>query len=312
MSEIIFLRGIPSSGKSTWAKQYIKENPQFKRVSRDEIREQLDFYSNVGNPKNEKLVSEIEKENILSLLSKGFSVIIDITLCSNKYLNDYFKIFYNTGFDLKFEIKTLYTTLDECIKRNFARGQNGGRFVPEEVIHRMYKNFNDGEKSIGKTFDDLVNKYKSNFALKNIYKNLELEPCYVFDIDGTLALMNGRSPFDWSRVKEDSANKNVAMIHGELYISDLNNKIFILSGRDEISRADTEKWLSKNGIFHDGLFMRKNNDHRPDWEVKHELLKENLLDKGLKPSIIFDDRDQVVRFWRHVGLTVAQVAEGNF
>jgi hypothetical protein len=58
--------------------------------------------------------------------------------------------------------------------------------------------------------------------------------------------------------------------------------------------------------------MRKNKDQRPDWQIKHDLLRENILDKGLKPAILFDDRNQVVQFYRHVGLTVAQVAEGDF
>jgi predicted kinase len=255
MNKIIFMRGAPASGKSTWAKQYISSNPKVKRVSRDEIREQLDFYSTVGNYENEKLVSEIERENILSLLKKGYDVIIDATLTQTKYLKDYFKLFVNTGFNLEFELKTFNTTLEQCIERNFARAEQGGRNVPKDVIQKMHSCIVSNTRSFENDFAGLVEEYKENFALKNIYKNLDLEPCYVFDIDGTLAHMNGRGPFDWSRVGEDKENRDVAMISSELYISNLNKRVFIMSGRDEICRPETEKWLSGHGIFHHGLFM---------------------------------------------------------
>ena len=38
MQKIIILKGIPASGKSTFAKEYIQTNPNFRRVNRDELR----------------------------------------------------------------------------------------------------------------------------------------------------------------------------------------------------------------------------------------------------------------------------------
>ena len=36
---MIVLQGCPASGKSTWAKEFIKDKPNWVIVSRDEIRE---------------------------------------------------------------------------------------------------------------------------------------------------------------------------------------------------------------------------------------------------------------------------------
>lgn len=52
-------------------------------------------------------------------------------------------------------------------------------------------------------------------------------------------------------------------------------------------------------------------DHRPDHVVKFELLKQIVWD-GYAPIMAFDNRDQVVKMWRGIGIPCAQVAEGSF
>ena len=54
--KLIILTGLPASGKSTFAKQYIQEHPDTKIVSRDEIRHRFGQY----NHKHEKEVNKIE------------------------------------------------------------------------------------------------------------------------------------------------------------------------------------------------------------------------------------------------------------
>ena len=94
---IFFLRGAPASGKSTIAKSMVGQlESNFKRVNRDEIREQLDFYTTVGDFKNEKIVSVIEQENILNLLKQGRDVIVDVTLADQKHLKRYFDFLFKT------------------------------------------------------------------------------------------------------------------------------------------------------------------------------------------------------------------------
>ena len=57
--------------------------------------------------------------------------------------------------------------------------------------------------------------------------------------------------------------------------------------------------------------MRTLGDMRKDSIVKQELYEQNILGK-FNVSFILDDRQQVVDMWRSLGLTVFQVAEGDF
>jgi hypothetical protein len=84
-----------------------------------------------------------------------------------------------------------------------------------------------------------------------------------------------------------------------------------MSGRSDEYRTVTGRWLIDNALPVDGLYMRAAGDHRKDSVVKHEL-----FDKHIRSTYnvlgVFDDRNQVVEMWRAIGLTVFQVADGNF
>ena len=84
--------------------------------------------------------------------------------------------------------------------------------------------------------------------------------------------------------------------------------LLIVSGRsvDQCGIA-TEEWLALSGIHPLHLFMRGGpHDHRPDYEVKQEIL--DLLPKD-RIAYVIDDRPQVLRMWQANGLTT--LAVGN-
>ena len=65
------------------------------------------------------------------------------------------------------------------------------------------------------------------------------------------------------------------------------------------------------GLVFDALYMRSDKDFRPDDEVKSQML-DKMIEDGFNPTMAFDDRQRVVDMWRDRGLTVAQVAPGDF
>lgn len=166
----------------------------------------------------------------------------------------------------------------------------------------------------------------------------------IFDLDGTLALINHRKHFvekpecicsihvigrnadckahdefkkDWNSFFEacdkDEPNKPIINLLNQ-YFNQLT-KVVIFSGRSEQVKQKTIDWLAKHEIWHDHLRMRKENDFRPDEILKKEILENFLSENNLtKEDILFvvDDRDKVVKMWRQEGLTCLQVAEGNF
>ena len=71
-------------------------------------------------------------------------------------------------------------------------------------------------------------------------------------------------------------------------------------------------WLDRHvGVPYDGLHMRVTGDQRKDSVVKAEIFDREIRDRYHVVGV-FDDRAQVVRMWRSLGLTVFQVAEGDF
>ncbi len=142
----------------------------------------------------------------------------------------------------------------------------------------------------------------------------ELPWCQIYDIDGTLATRGDRGPFDWDRVGEDTVNEAVEyLIESYMYAFDyiVLDRIIFISGRKEICREATEKWLYNKGFpgnhWRD-IFMRKDDDNRDDVIVKEELYNEHIKGK-YRVRFVVDDRPKVCRMWRSLGLPVFQVGD---
>ena len=131
---------------------------------------------------------------------------------------------------------------------------------------------------------------------------------FIFDMDGTLAKISDRSPYEWHRVGEDSLNMPVFYCYKAL--KEAGYKIIIFTGRDGICKPETLEWLEKHEIKFDVLEIRK-----PKNTEKDHVIKKRMFD-GIKNDYeivgVFDDRDQVVKMWREMGLVCFQVDYGDF
>jgi hypothetical protein len=138
----------------------------------------------------------------------------------------------------------------------------------------------------------------------------------IVDVDGTVALMGKgepgrRRPYDWHRVAEDDPNTPIIELVRILRAAGF--RIIFVSGRDEVCRDATNRWLLNHKAIRLGeaLFMRPEKDNRPDGEVKSEIYKRDI-EPYYSMAYVVDDRNQVVKVWRSLGLTVLQVADGDF
>ena len=147
---------------------------------------------------------------------------------------------------------------------------------------------------------------------------MTVEPCYVFDIDGTLADLSHRLHHIQKAPKDCDAffaacGNDAPIPHMQTLTLDIIERgveIIFVTGRNESTRSDTEAWLRIN-VCPGVLYMRKDGDHRDDTIVKSELLDHAIAD-GYAPIMIFEDRKRVVDMWRARGIPCAQVAEGDF
>lgn len=306
--KLILTIGLPGSGKTTWAEKFIKDNGYF--IWRDECparaagfldthmtwfynsnRDDLRFeiykkYNIKGN--QEKEITKIQEERVLKAFKYGRSVIISDTNLNEKTQNRWKQI--SNENDVDFEIKDFTNVdLDTCIENDLKRERSVGR----DVIMNMHF------------------KYIRPKLYKHDNKKVNKPLAYIFDIDGTLALMNGkRSPYQWDKVELDDVNGEVLRMLN-LLGSGQTFKIIILSGRDGVCKSQTTNWLAAHNISYDALFMRQENDMRKDSIIKKEIFMEHI-NSEYNIMGVFDDREQVVNMWRDLGLTCFQVADGIF
>lgn len=144
---------------------------------------------------------------------------------------------------------------------------------------------------------------------------------YLVDIDGTIADLTHRlhfiqqNPADWdSFFAACPADKPILeVIEVVKSLVHDGNRLFMVTGRSDAVRDETEDWLYDQNIPFCKLFMRKVGDHREDAIVKSELLDDILKTTPQKKiGGVFEDRQQVVDMYRSRGLRVFQVAPGNF
>lgn len=137
MSKLIICRGLPASGKSTWAKQWVLEDPEHRvRINQDDIRLMLGKY---WVPSREKLVQEIQFDAIVEALSKEFDVVIDNTNLNKKVLDGFNRLI-KTFENYEIEYKDFFDTpLSVCIERD----KNRDLQVTEKVIRSFYNNYKD-------------------------------------------------------------------------------------------------------------------------------------------------------------------------
>jgi len=301
MKKLIVCQGVPASGKSTWAREFVTGKTDWVIVNRDSIRDGRGDY---WIPEQENYISEVEEFQIKSALNNNLNVIIDATNLNPKTIEKWEKI--AKEYNATLEYKLFEIPYKEALERDSKRA----RPVGKKVIDRFYRMY----------CPHLMHKLKDNRLIKE--PNPDLIPAIICDIDGTVSLRNGRSPFNYSKVKEDTFDPRMK----EVLMKFINNHIPILfvSGREDIGdcRKDTEEWIKENLIgqykeklsgkdWRWKLIMREKGDHRGD-----EIVKKELYDRQIKPIFnvlcIFDDRDKVVKMWRDEGLLCCQVYYGDF
>lgn len=135
---IAMMRGIPASGKTTVAREWVAEAPGRRvRVSRDDIRAML--FGAPGFGIDEQLVSQIETAAVNKALAQDLSVIIDACHLSYKYETRWanWADRYNTGF----HILDINVDTATAIARDSRRENPVGGEVILDMVEKRNKLF---------------------------------------------------------------------------------------------------------------------------------------------------------------------------
>jgi len=302
--KLILCRGIQGSGKSTFAKKWVEEDPEHRiRINNDDIRNMLGVYWVTSR---EGLVSDIKKRTTQYAMYRNYDIVVDNMNLNPKEVKFWEDLVWahnetvenNSEFKDKYdsyeiEFKDFFIPLEECIRRDAMRPNPIGEKTIRDTWRR-YKHFIQTSE---------VERY-----VNNLIKEDETKPyCIVVDMDSTLCFNTTKRPWFGEGSTEaminDTPNLGVIKV-----IENQSLPIIVCTGRNKAQREVTEKWLSKYNIHPKEFYMREDGDYRKGVEIKEELIKQ-ILDK-YNIAAIFEDCEPIVQRFRDMGLTVLQPNKG--
>ena len=309
LTKLIITRGLPASGKTTFARSWVAEDRENRvRINRDDIRQMLDEGEFVKGV-TEKRVLAARDALVRQFLGYGYEVVVDDTNLPMRTARDLRKLADKAG--AEFEIMEFTDVdVDVCLAREQVRARANNTVALNHVILDMHERYLKGRDAWLQWPEEPSDSPKDVTP----YSGTPGAPkAVIFDIDGTLAAHNGRDPFDVSLVYQDTLIEPIGDLAQTFH--NLGYEVLFMSGRNDNSRFETHKWLAdKLGMwaFNQPLFMRKAGDGRRDSVVKLELFDRHVRDRyDVKYAV--DDRNQVVaECWRAMGITCLQCADGDF
>lgn len=295
---LIVARGLPGSGKSTWARAFVAEDPSNRVIlSRDGFRSLLTGAPDAPHGVVEDAVTVLHRQAVETMLKAGTTVVVDDTNLPFGRVRDWLAI--ADALDVDYQVKDFTDVpLEECLRRNAARE----RVVDEQVVRKMHQKFVKGAR-LPQKWEPKKSK-PTTLRIEPYVPAPGSKPAILVDVDGTVALMNGRGPFEWQRVGEDLPNQpiidHVRAMHAAGY------EVIIMSGRLDVCFDETTRWLKEHlQVPFIGPLMRDRTD-APDDEIKLELFNTFVRDSYNVHSVL-DDRPRVIRMWSQLGLTVLDV-----
>lgn len=278
--KLVMMKGLQASGKSTYAKELVKRE-NYKRVNKDDLRAMVN--DGKWSKERERDIVKIRDMMVDQWLKEKYNVVVDDTNFHRSHEANLRKIAQKHW--AEFEVKYMDTDVFECIRRDAERLNGVGYKVIMDTYIQYVKN--QWEQYIPNSMNPMA---------------------VIFDVDGTLAEMHNRHPYEREKVWDDKCIEEVKMVLNSL--RDSWNKIIIMTWRDWVCKELTREWLAIHSIPYDEFHIRKAWDDRRDSIVKKEMF-DSIKDKYYIWSV-FDDRDQTTQMRREQGLQCFQCNYGNF
>lgn len=333
MRTLMIFKGLPGSGKSTLAAELVKREPKrWIRINRDDIRGMVVGPGNNPHGRDssrEDLVRLFKEDLTRKAFTEGYDVILDDTHLVPMTVKKLHALAASVG-DVKVIEKGVNVDVATCIARDAKR--TGFAHVGEKVIKDMARGAGLDK---GRKLSDKEAYYEprpDSFA--HVVQDESLPEAIMCDLDGTLAHIGDRTPYDATDC--DVKDKpNWGVIKCVLAMAAQGVKVIFMSGRDCKYRPETERFIDMycvqkiaplvtggpvplvaQGPIPYELHMRGELDTTKVDQRKDSIIKAELFDAHIRGKFnvlfVLDDRNQVVDFWRSVGLHCYQVAPGAF
>ena len=306
--KIILCRGIQGSGKSTWAKAWVAEDPEHRiRINNNDLRNMVGPY---WVPTREDVISHTKVEIVKYAMTRGYDIVVDNMNLNPKEIKFWENVINEHNryisspkvvqpawvqWEYEIEFKDFFIPLDECLRRDANRPNPIGEKVIKETW-RKYKHFIQTSE---------VERYVNNL----VKPDPEKPYCVVVDMDSTLCFNTNKRPWFGEGAAEGMKNdvENYGVCETVWALAQ-EYPIVVATGRDTSQAEVTKEWLEKHRISPTEYYFRTEGDYRKGVEVKREQI-EKIMEK-YNVLVIFEDCEPIVQKFRDMGLTVLQPNKG--
>ena len=333
MVELLLPIGLQASGKSTFSKGWVLEDPDARiRASWDDAR--LARYGSnwIWNRREEEEMKAAVKEIVIAALKAGISVVVDNTNLSATVRKGWENLARSLG--AEYVEHDISTPLGVCVQRDRLRGDArvGQAVIDGTALQYGLLDWNECNCK----YTSFPGEHRGCSSKK---------PIVIVDIDSTIADDNGRLRHitpdprlectgcgkrfnvgpdacpcdvtihptkavqrDWGAYFAEVANDKPIPQMVNL-LERLNDHLIVLiSGRPVSNGATkvgilTEDWLLKHNIHFDRLFLKMRDFHQKSPDFKKGIL--DHLPKN-RIAIVFDDDPDCCAMYREQGLYVLQ------
>jgi predicted kinase len=323
MPKILLISGLPASGKSVFAKQYVKDSGSTVRLNRDLLR--LMAFNGEWTGPREGFIKYAERQIAKAAIDLSYSAVIDDTNLGRGDVASWKQLAEECG--ASFEHKRMDTSVEECLRRDAERENRVGPAVIYRMAVRagLFK-FEPADWPIvlvdlDGTLCEISHRLHYLKECKHCGYPEEAHPVRrgVAYLAGILPVPYDDTPLkaiscptfakDWDSFNcacsDDEPQMGVVKWVRALYEDHI---VVITSGRSDKYQGQTVEWLKREGVPYHCLLMRSRHDYRPDEEIKLEFL--SWLPKE-RISFVVDDRPRLVKAWRASSLKVYPVTESQ-
>lgn len=125
MQKIIILRGLPFSGKTTWAKKF--NNKQGRRFIIFDVEEELDYIRQNNSTLSIKELRDAADKKLIQTICAGYSVIIDDNNILDSHMERIFKCIRaandRIGHSFVVSIRQIHTPMWLCVSRSYKNDE---------------------------------------------------------------------------------------------------------------------------------------------------------------------------------------------
>ncbi|MDD7969057.1 AAA family ATPase [Actinomycetospora lemnae] len=286
-------RGLPASGKSTWARALVaaRRPGSILRVNRDDLRRSMvDPAYAAPVDAVERRISAAEWRLVRGALLDGVDVVVDATNLRAGPARRWLALAAACGADV--HVEDVVADLEECVRRDAARP--AVERVGEEHLRDLAARFLDPATGRPAPLEEPARLSSAGGAP---YRPVPGTPPAV------LVVVEGITDPDGEPV--DAA---VAVVRA---LAEAGHRVIACSPRPEEDRAVVASWLARHvAVAVEALLLRPVRDRRADGTALLALFDAHVRDRYTVTAVV-EGRPRAARVWAGVGLAVVGVAPGE-